>query len=99
MTSAPALAKPGEFQAEIAMTLVPAAAALRSRRKMIGDSSSGSRPTRTTVDADERSAYVIPSPLPATLAARKSRSSADCGRARKSMSSLCSATRANFPYA
>ena len=69
MTSAPALAKPGEFQAEIAMTLVPAAAALRSRRKMIGDSSSGSRPTRTTVDADERSAYVIPSPLPATLAA------------------------------
>src|SRR5262245_50492510 len=44
------------------------------------------------------SAYVTPV-SPATVDARKSASSVDSGRARKSMSLVCNATRANFAYA
>ncbi len=76
--------------------------ALRSRRKTIGDSSSGSKPTRTTALARSRSAYVTapPSgPVATTDDARKSASSAECGRARKSMSLVSSTERANLPYA
>ena len=76
-------------------TRVPDADALRSRKNTIGDSSSGSKATRSTAGAASRSAYSTRIGLPATWAARKSRSSSECARARKSMSSVPSATRAN----
>ena len=68
--------------------------ALRSRRKIVPASSSGSSPTRSTELAVSRSAYVAPWRR-TTSAARKSASSAECGRDRKSMSWVPSATRAN----
>ncbi len=77
-------------------------AALRSRRKTIGDSSSGSKPTSSTAGAASSSPYVtapVSGPSPATRAARKSSSSAECARARESTSLVPSATRANFAYA
>ncbi len=73
--------------------------ALRSRRKTIGDSSSGSKPTRSTWAAFSRSAYAVAPPsgvLATTWAARKSASSAECGRARKSIALVPRAIRANF---
>ena len=77
-------------------------AALRSRRKTIGDSSSGSKPTSSTAGAASSSPYVtapVSGPSPATREARKSSSSAECARARASTSLVPSATRANFAYA
>ena len=63
-------------------------AALRSRRKTIGASSSGSSATHSTAGAASRpgSSAGAPGPCPTTCAARKSSSSAECGRARKSTS-------------
>ena len=92
------LRSPRVLNGAIASTRVPERDALRSRRKIAPASSSGSNPTRTTVFAVSRSAYVTepPSgPVRTTWAARKSASSAVCGRARKSMSLVPSATRAN----
>ena len=74
--------------------------ALRRRRKTIGLSSSGSKPTRRTALAASRSAYVtapLSGPVAATCSARKATSSAECGRARKSTSFVPSTTRANLP--
>ncbi len=78
--------------------------ALRSRRKTPGASSSDSKPTSRTAGAFSREVYVTPvpsrsRPRPATRAARKSASSPLCTRARKSMSLVSSATRANLLYA
>ena len=74
----------------------PLRVAARRRRKMMGDSSSGSRPTRSTTGARSRSAYVGPSGMPATDDARNCDSSSLATRARKSMSPVPIATRANF---
>src|SRR4051794_2943334 len=67
--------------------------ALRSRRKIVPASSSGSSPTRRTELALSRSAYVAPWRR-TTSEARNAASSAEWGRARKSMSFVPSATRA-----
>jgi hypothetical protein len=69
---------------------------------MAAASSSTSRPTSRTADADSIAAKVTAfgvsakTPLPATCVARKSASSAECERDRKSMSFVSRHTRANF---
>jgi hypothetical protein len=75
--------------------------ALRRRRKTPGASSSDSKPTSSTAGAASSMAYVTPlpsrsTPSPATCEARNAASSAEWTRARKSMSFVPSATRANL---
>ena len=95
------LTEPGERNGAIVNTLVPTRrTALRSRRKTIGDSSSGSKPASSTAGACSRSAYVTtpgwPAYRPATWAARKSSSSSLCARTRLSTSLVWRQTRANL---
>ena len=69
---------------------------LLRRKKTIGDSSSGSKPTRRTWSARSISVYRVVEPT--TCAARNSRSSSDESRERKSISFVPRATRANLLY-
>ena len=96
-TSRPdSLVRPRLASGATEVTVRPRRTALRRRRKRIGDSSSASKPTRTTARAFSRSAYVTPMPVPATRAARNASSSDEPARARMSTSLLPSTTRANF---
>lgn len=102
----PAFARPGVMCEASEKTRIPRLrCALRSRRKTLGASSSDSKPTSSTAGAASSARNVSPwvpsrsMPCPATWEARNAASSWLCTRARKSMSWVCSATRANLAYA
>ena len=67
---------------------------LFKRKKTIGDSSSGSNATKRTWSAESISLYSTADPT--TVDAKKLASSSEVKRARKSISFVLSAIRANF---